>query len=295
MKARALRACVLALWSCWAALCHGAGVEVVDDAGSRVHLSAPPRRVVSLLPSLTETWCALGACDRLVATDRWSNWPEQVRRLPKLGGLDDVQIEGIVAMRPDLVLVAPSSRVTARLRVLGLTVAELDAQDLAGARRVMDKLARLSGASPDVAVRAWQAMDQEIGAAQASLPAAARGLRVYVEVGSSPYAASESSFIGQLLTRLGARNVVPASLGPFPKLNPEFVVKAQPDVILISREDVSSLAARPGWASLRAVRTHRVCPIEHAEYDVLARPGPRMGQAARMLAQCLARQAGAAP
>lgn len=287
-----LLAAILTMLSCEPA--HAQAISVVDDQGTAVRLARPPQRIVTMLPSLTESVCALGACDRLVATDRWSNWPAAVQTLPKLGGLDDANVELIVAQRPDLVLVAPSSRVASRLRGLGLTVAELDAQDLPQVQRLFNKVAALIG-QPQAAAMRWQAMQAEIDAAAAGVPSRARGTRVYVEVGSTPYAAGEASFIGQLLTRLGAANIVPASLGPFPKLNPEFVVRAQPELIMVAAGDVAGLSARPGWASLKAVADGQVCALTHADYDVLARPGPRLGLAAGVLARCLREHASRLP
>lgn len=264
-----------------------ASITVEDDRGARVMLPAPPKRIVSLLPSLTETVCVLGACGRLVATDRWSNWPVSVASLPKLGGLDDANLELLVAQKPDLVLLSPSNRLATRLRSLGLTVAELDAEDLPQVQRMLRKVAALLG-SPQLADQHWQAMDDEIRAAQAMVPASMRGTRVYFEVSSALYAAGESSYIGQLLTRLGAVNIVGAGLGPFPKLNPEFVVRAQPDLIMLSASEAASLARRPGWSNMKAVRGGRVCAMPPADYDVLSRPGPRLGAAAKVLARCLA-------
>ncbi|RYY50480.1 MAG: ABC transporter substrate-binding protein, partial [Comamonadaceae bacterium] len=86
----------------WAGFVHAA--PVTDDRGVTVDLKSPPRRVVTLLPSLTETVCELGACDRLVGVDDYSNWPAAVQRLPHVGGLDDAQVERIVALKPDVVL-----------------------------------------------------------------------------------------------------------------------------------------------------------------------------------------------
>jgi iron complex transport system substrate-binding protein len=265
-----------------------APLRIVDDRGAEVRLAVPPRRIVSLLPSLTETVCDLGACARVVATDRWSNWPEVIQTLPKVGGLDDPNLELIVAQRPDLVLVAPSSRLAQRLRSLGLTVAELDARDLSEARRVMQKVATLLG-EPARAELRWQVLMADIQSAADLVPPRARGQRVYFEVSSIPYAAGESSFIGQLLAQLGARNVVPVALGPFPKLNPEFVVKADPSVIMVSVQEVPQLRQRPGWSGMKAIREGRVCALSASQVDVLARPGPRLGQGARVLAHCLAR------
>jgi iron complex transport system substrate-binding protein len=90
---------------------------------------------------------------------------------------------------------------------------------------------------------------------------------------------------------LGADNIVQVSLGAFPKLNPEFVVRANPDLILIHEAHAAGLAKRVGWTSIKALQTQRVCRFTPQQSDVLERPGPRMGQAAQLLADCLLAQA----
>jgi iron complex transport system substrate-binding protein len=110
---------------------------------------------------------------------------------------------------------------------------------------------------------------------------------VYFEVSREPYAAGAASFIGELLTRLGVGNIVPAALGPFPQLNPEFVVRANPDVIMIGDGSAQGLEQRPGWSSLRALREQRVCSFPPEQADMLVRPGPRLAEAAQLMAQCL--------
>jgi iron complex transport system substrate-binding protein len=172
-----VRACWWLLVALMATTVHAQSVSVVDDRGTTVRLAQPARRVVSLLPSLTETVCTLGACDRVVAVDRWSDWPASVQRLPKVGSLDDVNVEAIVALKPDLVLAAPSSRVAERLRGLGLTVAELDAQDMAGVERVLTRIGVLLGRA-DASRLAWDAVQHKLALAQAQVPPQARGVRV---------------------------------------------------------------------------------------------------------------------
>jgi iron complex transport system substrate-binding protein len=279
----------LSAW--WQVQAWAGAIEVRDGRGALVRLAAPPQRIVSLLPSLTETVCDLGACDRVVATDRWSNWPARIQGLPKVGGLDDPNLEMIVAQRPDLVLVAPSSRLATRLRGLGLTVAELDANTLAQAEQVMQQVAALLG-MPQQGRKRWQVLQAGLDVAATQVPVAARGQRVYFEISSTPFAAGEASFIGQLLSRLGAAHAVPAALGPFPKLNPEYVVKADPDLIMVSAQDVPGLVQRPGWSGMKAVKgaaQGRVCGLTSAEMDLLARPGPRLAQGAQVLVRCLSR------
>ncbi len=268
-----------------AAAAHAA-VTVVDDRGQRIELPAPPQRIISLLPSLTECVCALNACDRLVGTDRYSNWPASVRGLPKLGGLEDTQIERLVALKPDVVLVAGSARAIDRLEALGLRVVVLEPKSLQDTERVLDKLGQTLGdaaAGPAL----WRRMQRRIDGAAARVPAAWKGKKVYFEVASAPYAAGEASFVGETLSRLGLGNVVPIALGPFPKLNPEFVVRAQPDLIMATAQTVTEMPARPGWQALHALRDHRTCGFGSTQWDVLVRPGPRLAEAAELLADCL--------
>ena len=275
------------LMLCVVALCSLAAhaIDVVDDRGVTIHLPQPPQRIVSLLPSITETVCALGGCSRLVGVDRYSNWPASVRALPQLGGGIDPNVEAVVAQKPDLVLLAKSSRVVERLESLGLKVIVLEPKNHADMRRVLDKIGQVLGTGD--AQRVWREIDASVSAAAQSLPASVKNTRVYYEVNSGPYAAGEGSFMGETLTRLGAKNIVPAAMGPFPKINPEFVARANPDVIMVGERSAQGLEQRPGWSSMRAVRDGRICRFKAEDSDVLVRPGPRMGEAARLMANCL--------
>jgi iron complex transport system substrate-binding protein len=153
-------------------------------------------------------------------------------------------------------------------------------------RRVLEKLGILLGVN-DVQ-RIWRTIDADISAAARSLPTAAHSARVYFEVNNGPYAAGEASFIGETLARLGVHNIVPASLGSFPKLNPEFVVRANPDLIMVGDYNYIGMEQRPGWSGMRALRDKRVCLFNRDETDMLARPGPRMADGARLMARCIA-------
>jgi iron complex transport system substrate-binding protein len=264
-------------------------VEVVDDRGFRTSLPHPPKRIVSLLPSLTETICELGYCQRLVGVDRYSNFPLSLQSLPQLGGGLDPNIEAIVALKPDVVVMAASSRAGERLRALGLNVVALEPKTHGDVKRVLLKLGQLLE-SPD-ADKIWRTIDAGVLAAAQSIPRSARGTRVYFEVNPGPYGAGETSFIGETLTRLGAKNIIPAKLGPFPKLNPEFIVRANPDLIMVGDSSAEAMLQRPGWPTMRAVREQRMCAFSPAQSNVLVRPGPRMAEAARLMAACLSEKA----
>ena len=285
-------AIIVVLGLLMAGLAQAQPVQVTDDRGRVVSLPQPPQRIVTLLPSLTESVCELDQCHRLVGVDRYSNWPESVNRLPKLGGGIDPSIEAIVAAKPDVVLLAMSSRASERLEALGLKVVVLEPKTHADVRRVLGVVGQVLGVpQAEGADRLWRVIDAAVQAAAQSLPPKARGTRVYFEVSRGPYAASEASFIGESLTRLGVRNVVPASLGPFPRLNPEYVVRANPDVLMIGNSSMQAMVQYPGWATLRAVRENRVCVFGPGDAEVVVRPGPRMAEAARIMARCLTEKA----
>jgi iron complex transport system substrate-binding protein len=260
-------------------------LQVTDDRAVAVSFAQPPQRIVSLLPSLTEMVCALDRCQQLVGVDRYSNFPASVRALPKLGGGLDPSVEAIVALRPDVVLLATSSPAMARLESLGIKVIALEPKTHADVRRVLTVLGQLLSV-PD-AQRVWRELDEGLFMVAKSLPHKSPKTQVYFEVNSGPYAAGEASFIGETLTRLGVANIVPAALGTFPKLNPEFVVRANPDVILVGDSQFDGMAQRPGWAGMRAIQAKRVCVFTPEQSDMIVRPGPRMLDAARLIAQCL--------
>lgn len=249
------------------------------------HGGQPVSRIVTLAPSLTEAVCALGQCAKLVGTDRHSTWPASVQALPKVGGLEDAQIERIVTLRPNIVLLGPRSRAGERLQALGVPVLTLDARTHADLKRVLLKLGEVLGESTRAA-EAVARIDVDLDTAASRMPAALRGRSVYVEVGANS-AASEKSFIGETVARLGLVNVVSGELGLFPRINPELLLRRPPDLIIGPRATLANLADRPGWNTLPAVRQQQLCLLDADRMDLLSRPGPRLGEAAQMLVECL--------
>lgn len=264
-----------------------AQIAVRDDRGVEHRFERSPQRIVTLLPSLTETVCALGACGRLVGTDRYSNWPASVLALPKLGGLDDALLERIVALKPEVVLAASSTRAVDRLEQLGIPVLAFDSDRHEQVRASLQRIGTLLGAAPQ-AEAAWAAIEAEFVRAATAVPARLQGRTVYFEADSTPYAAGAASFVGQTLARLKLQNIAPASMGAFPKLNPEFIVRSQPHVIMAVRRNADEMKGRPGWSQLQALQARRVCAFDSERYELLTRPGPRLGQAALAMAECLA-------
>jgi iron complex transport system substrate-binding protein len=214
-----------------------AAITVTDDRQVAVTFTQAPKRIVTLLPSLAETVCVLGACDRLVGTDKHANWPASVKALPKLGGLDDTQLEALVRLKPDLVLLAKSARIIQRLEALGIPVLALEPQTHADVHRVLQTVAvalHLPNAQ-DQADAVWQNIQRQVSQAKSNIPAQAINATVYLEASTGGYAAGEASFIGEIMRQLGLKNIVTSSMGAFPKLNPEFVVRANPQLVVLAQ------------------------------------------------------------
>jgi iron complex transport system substrate-binding protein len=273
------------------------GLRVVDDAGRALELSEPARRIVSLVPSVTGTIVALGAAERLVARTRYDLDPA-LTGLPSLGGGLDPSLEGIVDLRPDLVIAwnARDDRVLVpRLREAGIAVYAAEIQDTTGIFSTLDRIGRLLGTSA-MADSVARALRDTFRAVANDVPAGARPTALYLMAEDPPRTAGPSTFIGQAIGIAGADPAFPDLADEWPTVSLEAVVAKSPDVIVLpvgpglpGRE---ALGRRAGWRDLRAVREGRVVEIEA---DLLARPGPDLGRAARAIREGLSAVAGASP
>ena len=258
-------------------------LTITDDLGRKVTIKAEPRRVVSVLPSSTETLCAISACDRLVGVDDFSNHPPQVNTLPKVGGLYNPNIEAMVALKPDLVIVSKYGKLVEPLERAGITVLAVNPETY---DEVFTKTLTLG----TVMNRETQAknlvtrMRADIARVEI-LTKHARKVKTYFEIDPAPYSIGPNSFMGVLLTKAGAENIIPAELGDFPKISPELIVQKNPALIL--GVDLATAKARPGWQNVTAVRTGRVVSIPAELNDMLVRPGPRLAQGLRALAKII--------
>jgi iron complex transport system substrate-binding protein len=267
-----------------------AAITVQDDLQRKVSIPRPAQRVITMLPSLTEIVCALEACDRLVATDRFSNWPASVGGLPKAGDLDDASIELIVSLKPDLVLISSAQRISVRLGDLGITTFALNPQSFADEVRAVTLTGQLLGVAARAAeLNAATAIRVRDIGAEAIRRRHGLSPSVYFEIDRTPYAAGPPSYIGELLSRLGTRNIVDSGLGSFPRLNSEYIVRHDPDIMFVSPVDVAGLAQRPGWDALHAVRERRICTFAPDIEATIMRPGPRIADGMQAMADCIER------
>ncbi|MGY2897193.1 ABC transporter substrate-binding protein [Deinococcus sp. UYEF24] len=257
---------------------------MTDDLGRKVTLKTEPKRVVSVLPSSTETLCAIGACDRLVGVDESSDFPASVTKLPKVGGLYNPNIEAMVALKPDLVVVSKYGKLADSLTAAGLTVVVVNPEtyeEVFSKTLVLGKLMNREAQAKALVVQ----MRRDIARTEILTRNAARKPTAYYEIDPTPYTAGPNSFIGVLLGKAGATNIIPASLGDFPKISPELVVTQNPQLIL--GPDLATARTRPGWGNIAAVKSGRVIAVVPGSTldTLLNRPGPRLPLALAALAK----------
>jgi iron complex transport system substrate-binding protein len=262
---------------------------VTDDLERTVTIPAEPQRIVVMLPSATETLCAVGACDRIVATDDYSNWPAEVAEKPKAGGLYNPNVELIASFEPDLVITSKYGKLTEALERLGLTTYAVNTQTYEDIFRTARNLGRLVNREAEAEALVAR-INQQVYALETQAAKAKERPTVYYEIDATPYTVGPGSFIGVLIAKARGVNVIPAELGLFPKISPELVVEKDPEVIVLGDAPhgvtAAKVAERPGWAGIRAIRDGRVCELTKAQTDVIHRPGPRVAEGLRVLIDC---------
>jgi iron complex transport system substrate-binding protein len=262
--------------------------DLIDDAGTRVRLAGPPRRIVSLIPATTELLFALGAGDRLVGRTTWCDYPAAAARVPDLGNGIGPNVEAVVAARPDLVLLYKSAAnrdAADRLRSFGMPTLELATDRMQDFDRITRLVGRALGrAEAAESLVARTTRDLEAASRHAVEPS--RRPSVFILAWSRPpMTLGRGSFLSEIVQRAGARNVfddLPSSSAP---ISIEAVVARDPDFILISSEGEPEIAGRPEWRAVRAVRERRFLRVHGSEFN---RPGPRMPDAVREFATALA-------
>lgn len=261
----------------------GFPLRTQDDMGRLVVVPAEPKRIICLVPSFTETLFALGVGERVIAVDDYSDYPPEVKRLPKLGGMYDTQVERALSLKPDLVLMPEGGTTVWSLARGGAAVWAGSARKFEDVFRVIEETGKLVGRAREARELATR-IRAEIAAVEASVQALPP-VSVYYELDSTPYSVGPASFIGVLIGKAGGKNIVPAALGDFPKLNPELIVASDPAVIIGASLD--EIARRPGFRGLSAVKNRRVYNWSPEEAHLLARPGPRLAEGVRALARYL--------
>jgi iron complex transport system substrate-binding protein len=259
----------------------------LDTPTGKVEIAQRPTRVVSLSPTATEMLFAINAGDQVVAVDDNSNYPPNAPTT-KLSGYQP-NVEAIAGYRPDLVVFSTDvGDLAASLRRLAIPAVGLPAATrLDDSYAQIQQLGKATGhtAEAEGLVTAMRSEIQQI-VATAKLE---RPLTYYHELDKNLFSATSKTFIGQLYTQLGLQNIADKADkegSGYPQLSPEYVVKADPDVIFLAdtkccAQSAETVAARAGWEEVRAVKDGAVVGLDD---DVASRWGPRVVDFLRVIA-----------
>ena len=260
----------------------------------KVTLSKRPARIVSLSPTATETLFAIGAGKQVVAVDDQSTYPKAAPRTTLSGYTPNV--EAIAGYRPDLVVISFDPKgLSGALGRLGIPVVFHNAAaTFPGAYQQIRQLGKLTGRA-DAAERLVRRMKSRIGKIVAKARATSTGTTVFHELDPTLYSVTSSTFVGRVYALFGLRNIADAAGGgsDYPQLSPEYVISANPDLIVLADtvccgQGARTVAARPGWSRISAVRTGSVVRLDDS---IASRWGPRLVNLVRAVGTALNRLA----
>ena len=263
--------------------------EVTDEAGRRIHVPVHPERVITLAPNLTEIVYAVGAGDRLIGNTTYCDYPEEAKRVTKIGDTLHPSIERIIALRPQLIIVTTASQLesfTQQLADQHVADYVTDPRDLEGVFRSILALGDLldTRARAERLVSDLRARGVAIEEAVKHRPPVA----VFYQVSAMPlYTAGRESFITDLIRRAGGKSVTADVPGAWPRYSDEAALAARPEAIIMATGDAMGAANAEIAASLKnspAALNNRIYRING---DYLSRPGPRLVEGLEQVARAL--------
>lgn len=282
------RTLLMLVCALWLGIAGGAPVVVADDSGQDVRLAAPAARIISLSPGLTELLFQIGAGDRVIAVDQASDFPPAVQDLPKVGTVAGIDLERVLALRPDLVLVwkeSGAARLVQWLRDAGIPVYVSSPQRLDQIATTLQRLGRLSGHEPRAVAQA-QAFRHRLAQLRARYRRAVP-LTVFYQVWNDPLiTVNGDQFISELIQLCGGVNVFAALEGGAPRISVEAVLARDPQVMVagVLPGQGDPLAMWRQWPALRAVRSGALLLLPA---DLMQRPSTRLLDGAALLCQGL--------
>jgi iron complex transport system substrate-binding protein len=265
-----------------------------DGLDREITLDGPAQRIVSFAPSNTEILFAIGAGDQIIGRDELSDYPEEAKDITDIGStFEALNTELIVSLKPDLVLAAEinTAEQVKQLEDLGLNVYYLkNPHTLEEMYGNLEIVARLTGHEAEAAALI-ESLKARVAAVDEKITPISSRFSVFYELDATdpakPYTAGKGTFIDQLIERAGGYNIA-SDLEEYPQMSLEQVVAADPAFIILgdARYGITpeSIAQRPGWENLSAVKNGNVLPFND---DLVSRPGPRLVDALEELARLL--------
>ncbi|MDO8848975.1 MAG: ABC transporter substrate-binding protein [Coriobacteriia bacterium] len=260
-------------------------VVITDDTGREVTIAERPERIVSLAPANTEIVAALGGLDRLVGVTTYCDYPEEVAEIEKVGDFVGPNLEAIAALGPDLVLVTTGVQadVIEQLEALGAAVVAIDPQTLDDLYVSIGTVGDAIG-EPEAASELVESMELQIDTISERVETAP--VTCFLEIAQDPlFTVGSGTLLNDLIEHAGGENVVTEE--GYVAYSVEQLVAADPEVYLATLGSMSSptdITGRPGYENLAAVMNDRVYLLDD---NLVSRPGPRVVEGVRLLAEAL--------
>ena len=270
-------------------------VTFTDDSGKEVTIDEKPEKIISVLPSTTETLFALGAGDRVVGVSDYETYPEEAKAIQKVGSLE-LNTEIILSLLPDIIFVQDThadnyKQVLTQFEEAGITpiVIGSESATFEEAYKGIQLIGKATGTSGK-AEEIITGMEEKMEEIKEKAKAITVKKKVLVEIQPEPtiFAAGGNTFLDEMLAIIGAENAAGAEEG-WPEYTEEEAVALNPDVIIATYGDyienpVSLVLARKGWQEVEAIKTKQVYEVDS---DTVTRPGPRLTDGVEELAKAI--------
>lgn len=277
------------LLACAAATAQAAPVTVVDDAGRQVTLKAPAQRVISMAPHATELLFAAGGGARVVGAMNYSDYPEAAKSIPLVGSNSQIDMERVLALRPDLIVVwhtGNTARQIAQLESLGVPVFHSEPRRLAQVAENIERLGRLLGTVPaaQAAAGAYRAKLSGLEARYSKRPA----VTVFYQIWDQPvYTLNDAQIASDAIRVCGGRNVFGGLKVVAPEVSLEAVIAADPEAIMAGKRYDPANPGLKLWEPYRSMTAVKRSNLLTVDGELLTRPGPRAIDGAATLCQAL--------
>jgi iron complex transport system substrate-binding protein len=268
----------------------GTSITITDMTGRESKLDKPAEKIVAITASDCEILYALGAGNTVVGRGEFCDYPAEVSSIPSVQSGADMNIEQIVALKPDVVVMSKMDQTTeqvASLEGAGIKVVMSDAQNIAGVYTAIEMLGSVVGKNDEA-----KAIVDGMKKTFEDIKSKVKGdgtKTIYFEV--SPlqyglYAAGSGTFMDEIATMLGLKNIF-SDMSGWPQVSEEQVIQRNPDYIVTttmsyagSPNPITELTGRKGWGDITAIKTGKV---NNADSNAITRPGPRLADAAKEL------------
>lgn len=264
----------------WTTASHSASLKFIDEAGRKVVVLSPPKRIISLAPNITEILFSLGLDGEIVGVSTHCNFPEKAKSKVQVGSYISLDFEKILSLKPDIVVATGAGNtrdMVERLEKLGFPIYVIFPKNFDGILRSIDHLGKVVDREKEAG-----AIIQEMKRRRQRVIDLTRGLprpKVFLQIGEAPIVTvGKGSFADDLIDLAGGENIAREEREMYPRWSMEEILKRSPEVILISsmnpKGDYQRLLQE--WARWRVIPAVKNGHISLIDSDLIDRPSPRI-------------------